>query len=153
MLDHSKLDPDLEIRARIEQARSAFNRLKRLLCDARLNLDLRLRLLKCYIWSTLLYGVETWTLRTSMINKIEAFEMWTFRRILKIPWTSHTSNEEVLRRVNRERELYHIIKVRKTAYLGRVLRNDKYRYAQLIIKGKIEGKRGMGRKKLSWPKL
>ena len=60
------------------------------------------------------------------------------------------TNEEVLRRVNKERELFHVVKKRKTAYLGHIMRNEKYRFLQLMIKGKIEGKRGIGRKKMSW---
>lgn len=145
-----RLDPDVEIRSRIEQARNCFVRLRRFLCDSRINLNLRLRLSKCYVWSTLLYGAETWTLKAQTINRLEAFEMWTYRRILKVSWTSHTTNEEVLRRLGTERELFKLVKVRKTAYLGHILRNSKYRYAQLIVKGKIEGKRGLGRKMLSW---
>ena len=72
--------------------------------------------------------------------------MWVYRRILKIPWMAKISNEEVLRRVNRDRELFNIIKKRKTAYLGHIMRNSKYQLLQLIIEGKIEGKRGRGRK-------
>ena len=69
--------------------------------------------------------------------------MWTYRRMLKIPWTSHTTNEEVLRRLGIERELFKLVKVRKSAYLGHILGNSKYRYAQLIVKGKIDGKQGL----------
>ena len=94
--------------------------------------------------------MEGWTLKTSSINKLEAFEMWLYRRTLKISWTEKVTNEEVLRRVNKERELFHVVKKRKTAYLGHIMRNEKYRFLQLMIKGKIEGKRGIGRKKMSW---
>lgn len=146
----SSLNPELEVRSRIEQARKSFVKIKKLLCDSRIKLETRLRLSKCYVWSTLLYAAETWTLKTSTLNKLEAFEMWTYRRILKISWTSHTTNEEILRRIGIERELLNTVKVRKTSYLGHILRNNKYQYAQLIVKGKIEGKRGLGRKKLSW---
>ncbi|CAG9833218.1 unnamed protein product [Diabrotica balteata] len=93
----SSLNPDLEITSRIEHARKSFEKnKKKLLCDSGIKLEIRLRLSKCYVWSTLLYAVETWTLKTSTVNKLEAFKMWIYRRILKISWTSHTSNEEVL---------------------------------------------------------
>ena len=47
--------------------------------------SIKVETVRCYIWSTLLYGAETWTLRRAMIGRIEAFEMWMYRRILKIP--------------------------------------------------------------------
>lgn len=84
------------------------------------------------------------------LNIIEAFEMWIYRRLLRIPWTAKITNEEVLKRVDEDRELLRTIKRRKTAYLGHVMRNKKYQLLQLIIEGKIEGRRGMGRKKMSW---
>lgn len=140
---------DLEIRCRIENARNTFIKFERVLTNTDLNLDLRVRFIKCYIWSVLLYGMESWTLKVTTMNKLEAFEMWAYRRVLKIPWTARITNENVLRRINRDRELLLTIKRRKTAYLGHIMRNTKYQLLQLIIEGKIEGKRGMGRKKMS----
>lgn len=146
------LDPDTEIRCRIEQARAAFINMRTLLSSQSLNLQLRYRFIKCYVYSVLLYGVETWTLKANTMNRLEAFEMWLFRRLLKISWTDHTSNTEVLNRMGVERELLQIVKRRKTAYLGHIFRNTKYQFLKLIMEGKIEGKRGIGRKKYSWLK-
>ena len=139
-----------EIKCRIEQARQAFLKFRKVLSCSEFDLQLRLRFVKCYVWPVLLYGVEGWTLKTSDINRLEAFEMWLYRRILKIPWTAKVTNEEVLKRVNQQRQLFDTIKERKTAYLGHIMRNEKYQLLQLIIEGKIEGKRGLGRKKMSW---
>ena len=75
--------------------------------------------------------------------------MRIYRRILRIPWTARITNEEVLRRIVGERKLFKIIKKKKTAYLGHIMRNTKYQLLQLIIEGKIEGRRGIGRK-MSW---
>jgi len=75
--------------------------------------------------------------------------MWLHRRMLRIPWTQHATNENVLRRANPERQLLMTVKCRKTSYLGHILRGYKYRLLQLILKGKIEGRRGAGRKQLS----
>jgi len=60
------------------------------------------------------------------------------------------TNKAVLQRLNKERELLLKIKKRKTAYLGHIVRNEKYEILQLIIQGKIEGRRGIGRKQFSW---
>lgn len=146
------LDPDTEIRCRIEQARATFMNMRELLSNKSLDLMLRYRFVKCYIYSVLLYGVETWTIKANTMNRLEAFEMWVFRRMLKIPWTDHVTNAEVINRMGRERELLQLVKRRKAAYLGHIFRNTKYQFLKLIMEGKIEGRRGIGRKKYSWLK-
>ena len=146
------LNPEIEIRSRIEQARANFIKMRNLLTDRTLNLNIRFNFVRCYVHSTLLYGVEAWTLKVSSINKLEAFEMWVYRRMLRIPWTDHITNQEVLHRMNKDRTILETIKKRKTAYLGHVMRQDKYRFLQLIMEGKIEGKRGPGRRQCSWLK-
>ena len=77
---------DTEIKRRIAIARSSFTFLYKVLTSREVSLDTRIRLLKCYIWSTLLYGCETWALSKIFEKRIEAFEIWTFRRILKISY-------------------------------------------------------------------
>lgn len=93
--------------------------------------------------------MEAWTLKTS-INRLEAFEMWTYRRILKGSWVDRVTNEEILGRMGRDREILLNIKKRKTAYFGHIMRNPKYQFLQLIVEGKIEGRRGVGTKQRSW---
>lgn len=146
------LNPDVEIRARIEMARANFLKMRNLLCDKRLNIHIRYRFVKCYVHSTLLYGAEAWTLKINTMNRLEAFELWIYRRMMKIPWTDYVSNLQVLHRMNKERELLDTIKRRKTAYLGHLMRHNKYEFLQLIMEGKIEGKRGPGRRQCSWLK-
>ena len=141
---------DVEIKCRIEKARASFMKFKNVFTNPDFNLDLRLRFAKCYVWSVLLYGMESWTLKVTTMNRMEAFEMWIYRRIMKIPWTARKTNEEVLRMMGGDRELLSTIKRRKTAYLGHVIRNERYHLIQLIMEGKIEGRRGIGRKKMSW---
>lgn len=148
---NSDLEPDVEIRARIEQSRATFNLMKPFLCNSTLSLRIRYRFVKCYIYSVLLYGSETWTLKVNTMNQIEAFEMWVLRRLLKIPWTARVSNNEVLERAECERELLQTIKERKTSYLGHIIRADN-ELLKLIMEGKIEGRRGIGRRKYSWLK-
>ncbi|CAH2208118.1 jg7888, partial [Pararge aegeria aegeria] len=81
-----------------------------------------------------------WTIKEDLRKRIEAFEIRTFRRMLAISWTLKVSNEEVLRRVNQRRELLHTIKIRKVAYLGHVLRHERYGLLQLITMGKVAGR-------------
>ena len=88
---------DEEIKRRIGQARSAFNTMRDVLCCWRLPLSSRLRLLKCYVWSTLLYGVETWTVSKTSEKRLNAFEMWSLRRMMHVSWTRRLSNENILK--------------------------------------------------------
>ena len=96
---------DEEIKHRIRQARTAFNNMKGVPCCRKLHLSSRIHLLICNVWSVLLYAEETWTVSKSCIKRLEAFELWTFRRMMRISWTQHMSNENVLELAGRSREL------------------------------------------------
>jgi len=101
-----------EIKCRIAMAKAAFNK-KRALFTSTLDLELRKKLVKCYIWSIALYGVETWTLRAVDQKHLESFEMWCWRRMEKIIWTDHVRNEEVLLREKEQRNVVYEIRKRK----------------------------------------
>lgn len=152
VLINDQWDISKEIKSRVEMARDAFFKYKKVFTNHDISLKTKSRFVKCYIWSILLYAVEVWTIKTTDEKKLEAFEMWIYRRILKIPWTAHIPNQEVLRRMNLDRQLLNTVKARKIAYLGHIMRNDKYKFLQTIIKGKIEGKRARGRREISWLK-
>jgi len=77
-----------EIKCRITVAKAAFNK-KRALFTGTLAWELRKKLVKCYIWSIVLYGAETGTVRAVDQKQLETFEMWCWRRIEKISWTDH----------------------------------------------------------------
>ncbi|XP_030753084.1 uncharacterized protein LOC115880093 [Sitophilus oryzae] len=106
---HEDWSSNRDIKYRIEEARGAFLKFKKVFTCSDFDLELRLRFVECYVWSVLLYGVESWTLKASAINRLEAFEMWIYRRILKIPWTAKIRNEDVLRRINRVHVLSSIL--------------------------------------------
>jgi len=89
------LDPDREIRRRIKIARGVFNKMRVLFCEDNFNLRLRRRMVKCYVWSVLLYDVEACTLKTNTLNRLEAFEMWVIRRMLQIFWVDRDTNADV----------------------------------------------------------
>ena len=108
----------------------------------------RIRLLKCYVWSTMLYGCESWTISQAMERRIMAAEMWLLRRMLKIRWTDKVTNKEVLRRGHTERGLLQTIVTRQISFLGHVMRKDKLE--ALVLMGKIDSKRGRGRPRLNY---
>lgn len=146
-------DHSVEIKCRIEKARSTFIRMRSVFKDRDLHINTKMRLLRCYVFSVLLYGVESWTLTETSLKKIEAFEMWLYRRILRISWVDHVTNAEVLRRMNKTTELIYTIKSRKLQYLGHIMRNEnRYGLLQQILQGKVNGRRGPGRRRISWLK-
>ena len=84
-----------EMKSRIAMAKAAFNKKKNLF-TSKLDLNLRKKLVKCYVWSMAVYGAETWRLQATDQKRLESFEMWCWRRMEKISWTDHMRNEEVL---------------------------------------------------------
>jgi hypothetical protein len=89
-------------------AKAAFSK-KKTLFTSKLHLQLRKKLVKCYIWSIALYGAETWTLRKLDQKYLESFEMWCWRKMEKISWKDRVNNEAVLHRVKEERNILHTI--------------------------------------------
>ena len=132
-----------EIRKRIGIAKTSFQKMRTLLCNIKINMKTRMRALKTYVWSTLTYGCETWTLNKEAQDKLEAFEMWTIRRMLRIPWTAKKSNKEVLQQAGTDRELMKQVKKRQLKFMGHVVRKNKIEL--LSITGKIEGTKSRGR--------
>jgi hypothetical protein len=80
-----------DIKSRIAMAKAAFNQ-KRALFTSTLEVELRKKLVKCYIWSIALCCAETWTLQAADQKELESFEMWCWRRTEKISWTNHARN-------------------------------------------------------------
>jgi len=117
-------------------AKAAFNK-KRALFTSTLDLELRKKLVKCYIWSIALYGAETWTLRAVDQKHLESFEMWCWRRMEKIICPHHVRNEEVLLRVKEQRNILHEIRKRKANWIGHILRRNCL--LRQVIEGKIQG--------------
>ncbi|CAG9830832.1 unnamed protein product [Diabrotica balteata] len=111
-------DHSVEIKQRIEKTRSAFVRMSKIFKSHELPLKTKMRLLRCYVFTMLLYGVESWTLTEASMGKLEAFEMWCYRRILRISWVDRVTNIEVLRRMDKTCEIISTVKQRKLEYLG-----------------------------------
>jgi hypothetical protein len=95
-----------EIKSTTAMARATFNR-KKSLFTSKLDLNLRKKLVKCYIWSVALYGTETWTRRKADPKYLESFELWCWRRMEKMNWTDRVRNE-VLHRVKDERNYVNV---------------------------------------------
>jgi len=103
----SKINDDgknkLDIINRIAQGKKAFQNKNHLLTTNSVRLDTRKNFLKIYVWSVTLYGSETRTVSATEKKKLEAFEMWCYRKMLKIIWSDRITNEEVLERIKEKR--------------------------------------------------
>jgi len=102
-----------------------------------LDLELRKKLVKCYVWSIALYGVETWTLRAVDQKHLGSFEMWFSKRMEKISWTDHVRNKDELLRVKEQRNILHEIFKRKANWIGYILRRNCL--LQRVTEEKIQG--------------
>ena len=111
-----------EVRRRIGIAKSAITLLEKVLKSRDIKLQLRIRVLKCYVWLTILYGSETWALSSELMKQLEA--MWFLRIILRITYKDRVTNEEVLRRANVDRTLMKDIVKRKIELFGHVIRKE-----------------------------
>ena len=131
-----------DIKCRLAQARIAFMK-KRALLTSKINIDIRKSFLKAYVWSVALYGSETWTIGETERKRIEAFEMWCYRRMLKIRWVDRVTNEEVLNRIGEERSLWRNLTKRRDRMIGHYLRHPGL--VNLVLEGSVWGKNGRGR--------
>ena len=139
---------------RIGIAKSTFNKMDNIFKDRHLSMATKLRTLRCYVISTLLYASDTWTMTAEMEKRIESLELWFLRRIMKVSWTKKISNVKIRELIEQKggRQLYLIkeIRKRKVEYCGHIMRKDGI--TKLTITGKGEGKKGPGRPRRTWLK-
>lgn len=134
-----------DIKVRIAMAKEAFNKRKELLAK-RMNKKIRKKIVKCVVWPVALYGCETWELRQTDRDKLNAFEMWCWRRMEKISYEQRMTNEQVLSMVGEERTLLDGVIRRKKNWIGHVVRGDGL--MKEVIEGRCLGKRGRGRPRI-----
>jgi hypothetical protein len=125
-----------KIKSGIAMTREAFNRNKTLF-TGKMDLNLKMKLVKCCIWSIALCGAETWTLWKVDQKYVESSEMWCWRRTDKISWTDRVRNEEVLHKVKEERNIVCIRERKHTNCNGHTLRRNCI--LKHIIDDKIKG--------------
>ncbi|XP_014677047.1 PREDICTED: uncharacterized protein LOC106816918 [Priapulus caudatus] len=113
-----------EIKRRIAIAKSAFSKIKKMVTNSKISISIRKRYVKCYVWSTLLYGCESWTVSVEMEKKIKAVEMWIWRRVLKVSWTQWKTNDKILKMMDTSRELVRQMKQRQLRFFGHIMREQ-----------------------------
>src|SRR6476469_6881592 len=127
-----------DVKTRIGKAKDAFNKRKELLTRS-IRVDLRKRSVKTLVWPVVLYRCETWTTRKGEINRLNAFDMWVWRRMGKVSWMDKRTNEQVLSSMNEKRSLIKTIWDRNKNWIGHVLRGDGL--MKLVLEGRMKGKK------------
>lgn len=141
---------EAEVRRRIIMAKSAMTRLTKVWRDRSISKSVKVRLVRALVFSVFLYGAETWTLRSSERQKIDAFELWCWRRMLRIPWTAHRTNVSVLSELKIRTRLSSICLQRVLQFFGHIARRDGDNLEKLIVSGNVPGKRARGRSPTRW---
>ena len=135
------------VKSRIAQAKCTFSELGNVLKNKTMSCKTKMDVLKCYVWSTLLYGCESWTLTKDLRKKIDAFEMWCLRRMERISYTDHKTNKEVLDLTYKKLKIFKIIIERQLSFFGHMVRKGKNEF--LAVSGKIVGRRARGRQRMT----
>ena len=106
-------------------------------------------LVKVMVFPVVIYGCESWTIKKAESQRIDAFELWCWRRLLRIPWTARRSNQSVLKEINPEFSLEGLMPNLKLQYFGHLMgRADSLE--KILMLGKIEGRRRKGQQKIRW---
>ena len=114
-----------------------------------ITLPTKVRLVKAMVFPVVMYGSESWTVKKAEHRGIDAFELWCWRRLLRVPWTARRSNQYVLKEINPGISLEGMMLKLKLQYFGHVMRRVDSLEKTLILGG-IGGKRRRGRPRMRW---
>ena len=108
----------------------------------------KVHLVKALIFPVVMYGCESWTIRKTGHWKIDAFELWFWRRLLRVPWTARRSNQSILKEISPEYSLEGLMLKLKLQYFGHLMWSTDS-FEKTLMLGKIEGRR-RGRQRMRW---
>ena len=112
-----------------------------------ISLPTNVHLIKAMVFPVVMYGCESWTIKKAECQRIDAFELWCWRRLLRVPWTTRRSNQSILKEISPECSLEGLmLKLQSFGHLMR--RADSL--AKTLILGKIEGRRRRGQQRMRW---
>ena len=114
-----------------------------------ITLPTKVRLVKAMVFPVVMYGCESWTVKKAEHRRIDAFELWCWRRLLRVPWTAKRSNQSILKEISPEYSLEGLMQKLKLQYFGHLMpRMDSLEKTPML--GKIEGRRRRGWQKMKW---
>ena len=114
-----------------------------------ITLPTKVHLFKAMVFPVVMYGCESWTIKKAQCRRIDAFELWCWRRLLRVPWTARRSNLPILKEISPECSLEGLILKLKFQYFGHLMqRADSFE--KTLMLGKIESQRRRGRQRMRW---
>ena len=110
-----------------------------------MTLPIKVHLVKAIVFPVVMYGCESWTIMKAEHQRIDAFELWCWRRLLRVPWTERKSNQSILKKISPEYTLEGLMLKLKLQYFGHLMRRADS-FEETLMLGKIEGRRRRGQR-------
>ena len=114
-----------------------------------ITLPTNVRLVKAMVFPLVMYGCESWAIKKAEHQRIDAFKLWCWRRLLIVPWTARRSNQSILKEISLEYSLEELMLKLKLQYFGYLMQRTNSLERTLML-GKIEGRLRRGRQRMSW---
>ena len=138
-----------EIKRHLLLGRKAMTNLDSILKSRDITLLTKFRLFKAIVFPVVMYGCKSWTIKKAERQRIDAFELWCWRRLLRVPWTARRSNQSILKEISPEYSLEGLMLKLKLQYFGHLMwRTDPVE--KTLMLGKIEGRRRRGWQRVRW---
>ena len=137
-----------EIKRHLLLGRKAMTNLDSILKSRDITLPTKVRLVKARVFPVVMYGCESWTLKKAEHRRIDAFELWCWRRLLRVPWTTRRSNQSILK-ISPEYSLEGLMLKLKLQYFGHLMRRTDSFEKTLMLR-RIEGGRRGGQQRMRW---
>jgi len=138
-----------EIKRRLLLGRKVMTNLDSILKSRDITLPTKVRLVKAMVFPVVMYGCESWNIKRAEHRRIDAFELWCWRRLLRVAWTARRSNQSILKEVSSECSLEGLMLKLKLQYFGHLMqRADSFE--KTLMLGKIGGRRRRGRQRMRW---
>ena len=106
-----------------------------------ITLPTKIRLVKAMVFSVVMYGCESWTVKKAECQRIDAFDLWCWRRLLRVPWTARRSNQSILKEISPERSLEGLMLKLKLQYFGHLMQRADT-FEKTLMLGKIKAREG-----------
>ena len=133
-----------EIKRRLLLGRKVMTNLDSILKIRGITLPTKVRLVKAMVFPVVMYGCESWTVKKAECRRMDAFQLWCWRRLLRVPWSARRSNQSILKEISSGCSLEGLMLKLKLQYFGHLLRRVDSLEKTLML-GKIEGRRRRGR--------
>ena len=114
-----------------------------------ITLSAKVCLVKAMVFPVVMYAYESWTIKKATHQRIDAFELWCWRRLLRVPWTARRSNESILKEISPEYSLEGLMVKLKLQHFGHLMRRTDS-FEKILMLGKIEGRRRRGWQRMRW---